>query len=244
MARMTQKRRDALKAVSRLQKRARDKEYSLRKRGAVGIRIGSPRLNYGEVRGMTTQQLKAYARRLERFNNTKMTVLQSGDVVKVEDLKKIRKNIRIYNVRIERERKRYEAAQRERVRKGLQKEVKPFPVQTVAYRRPYSAGQAESLAGKSKKWAKRDPRKLMRSRRRSAVAMLKAVGLDKEAGRISNMRTEDLEQLIDNYGLLDDVALWYRADREMMERQIRSNPDDFAIFETRTKMAIRSARNQ
>ena len=76
------------------------------------------------------------------------------------------------------------------------------------------------------------------------MAMLKAVGLDKEAGRISNMRTEDLEQLIDNYGLLDDVALWYRADREMMERQIRSNPDDFAIFETRTKMAIRSARNR
>lgn len=173
-----------------------------------------------------------------------MTVLQSGDVVKVEDLKKIRKNIRIYNVRLERERKRYEEKQRERVRKGLQKEVKPFPLQTVAYRRPYSAGQAESLAGKSKKWAKRDPRKLMRSRRRSAVMMLKAVGLDKEAGRISNMRTEDLEQLIDNYGLLDDVALWYRADREMMERQIRSNPDDFAIFETRTKMAVRSARNR
>lgn len=244
MARITQKRRDALKVVSRLQRRARDKEYSLRKRGAVGIRIGSPRLNFGEVRGMTTQQLKAYARRLDKFNTTKMTVLQSGDVVKVADLKNIQKNIRIYNARIERERKQYEGRQRERVRKGLQKEVKPFPIETVAYRRPYNAAQAQSFAGKAKKWAKCDPRKLMRSRRRSAVLMLKAVGLDKEAGRISNMRTEDLEMLIDNYGLLDDVAIWYRADREMTERQIRSNPDDFAIFETRTKMAVRSARNQ
>lgn len=244
MARMTQKRRDALKAVSRLQKRARDKEYSLRKRGAVGTRMGSPRLNFGEVRGMTTQQLKAYARRLDRFNRTPVTVLKSGDVVKVEDLRNIRKNIRIYNVRIERERKRYEEKQRERVRKGLQKEVRPFPLANVEYRRPYSAGQAQSLAGKAKKWAKSDPRKLMRSRRRSAVAMLKAVGLDKEARRISNMRTEDLEQLIDNYGLLEDVALWYRADRETMDRTIKSNPDDFAIFETRTKMAVRSARDK
>ncbi len=244
MARMTQKRRDALKAVSRLQKRARDKEYSLRKRGAVGIRIGSPRLNFGEVRGMTTQQLKAYARRLDKFNRTPLTVLQSGDVVKIEDLRKIRKNIRIYNARIERERKRYEAKQRERVRKGLQKEVKPFTLNNVKYRRPYSAGQAQSLERKSKKWAKSDPRKLMRSRRRSAVAMLKAVGLEKEARRISNMRAEDLEQLVDSYGLLEDVALWYRADREMMDRTIKSNPDDFAIFETRTRMAVRSARDK
>ncbi len=244
MVRMTQKRRDALKAVSLLQKRTRDKEYSLRKRGAVGIRIGSPRLNYGEVRGMTTQQLKAYGRRLDRFNRTPLTVLQSGDVVKVKDLKDIQKNIRTYNARIERDRKRYEKEQRERVRKGIQEEVRQFPWKRMEYRRPYSAGQAQSLAVKSKKWAKSDPRKLLRARRRSAVAMLKAVGLDKEAGRISNMRADDLEQLIDNYGLLEDVALWYRADREMVDRVIKSNPDDFSIFETRTRMSIRSVRGK
>lgn len=244
MARITQKRREALKLVSRMQKRTRDKEYSLRKRGAVGIRMGSPRLNYSEVRGMTTTQLKAYARRLEKWNTSKMTVLQSGDVVKVEELKKIRQNIKIYNTKIRRERERYEARQRERVAKGRQDEVKTYPLHEVTYRRPVSASHAKTLEAKSQKWAKRNPRKLMAGRRRSAVAMLRAVGLDKEAGRVSNMRTEDLEQLIDNYGLLDDLALWYRADHETMSRQIRSNPDDFAIFSTRTKMSIRAARGR
>lgn len=70
--------------VSRMQKRARDKEYSLRKKGATRESIGgvSPRKPWKEVKSMTAAQQQAYARQLNAWNKkARYTVAESGNVI-------------------------------------------------------------------------------------------------------------------------------------------------------------------
>lgn len=70
--------------VSRVQKRARDKEYRLRKHGATCESIGgiSPRKEWSEVKAMTPVQQQAYARQLNAWNKkARYTVVESGNVI-------------------------------------------------------------------------------------------------------------------------------------------------------------------
>lgn len=70
--------------VSRVQKRARDKEYRLRKQGATreSIRRISPRKEWSEVKAMTPAQQQAYTRQLNAWNKkARYTVVKSGNVV-------------------------------------------------------------------------------------------------------------------------------------------------------------------
>lgn len=70
--------------VSRVQKRARDKEYRLRKQGATRESIGgiSPRKEWSEVKAMTPVQQQAYARQLNAWNKkARYTVVESGNAI-------------------------------------------------------------------------------------------------------------------------------------------------------------------
>lgn len=70
--------------VSRVQKRARDKEYRLRKQGATRESIGgiSPRKSWTEITAMTPAQQQAYARQLNAWNKkARYTVVKSGSVI-------------------------------------------------------------------------------------------------------------------------------------------------------------------
>lgn len=70
--------------VSRVQKRARDKEYRLRKQGATRESIGSisPRKSWAEVKSMTLTQQQAYARQLDAWNKkARYTVVESHNVI-------------------------------------------------------------------------------------------------------------------------------------------------------------------
>lgn len=70
--------------VSRVQKRARDKEYRLRKQGATRESIGgiSPRKSWKEIKSMTPAQQQAYARQLNAWNKkASYTVVESGNVI-------------------------------------------------------------------------------------------------------------------------------------------------------------------
>lgn len=70
--------------VSRMQKRARDKEYRLRKQGATRESVGgiSPRKEWSEVKAMTPAQQQAYARQLNAWNkNARYTVVESGNAI-------------------------------------------------------------------------------------------------------------------------------------------------------------------
>lgn len=70
--------------VSRVQKRARDKEYRLRKQGAGKEAIAgiSPRKSWAEIKSMTPSQQQAYARQLDAWNrNSRYTGVKSGNVI-------------------------------------------------------------------------------------------------------------------------------------------------------------------
>lgn len=70
--------------VSRVQKRARDKEYRLRKQGASRKSISevSPRKSWAEIKAMTPAQQQAYARQLDTWNrNARYTGVKSGNVI-------------------------------------------------------------------------------------------------------------------------------------------------------------------
>lgn len=70
--------------VSRVQKRARDKEYRLRKQGATRESIAgiSPRKSWSEIKSMTSTQQQAYARQLNAWNKkARYTVVESGNVI-------------------------------------------------------------------------------------------------------------------------------------------------------------------
>lgn len=70
--------------VSRVQKRARDKEYRLRKQGATRESIGSisPRKSWTEIKAMTPAQQQAYARQLNAWiKKARYTVAESGNAI-------------------------------------------------------------------------------------------------------------------------------------------------------------------
>ena len=70
--------------VSRVQKRARDKEYRLRKQGASRESIGgiSPRKSWAEIKSMTPAQQQAYARQLNAWNKkARYTVVESHNAI-------------------------------------------------------------------------------------------------------------------------------------------------------------------
>lgn len=70
--------------VSRVQKRARDKEYRLRRQGATRESISdiSPRKSWKEIKSMTPSQQQAYAWRLDAWNrNSRYTGVKSGNVI-------------------------------------------------------------------------------------------------------------------------------------------------------------------
>lgn len=70
--------------VSRVQKRARDKEYRLRKQGATreSIESISPRKSWAEIKAMTPTQQLSYARQLNAWNKkARYTVVESRNVI-------------------------------------------------------------------------------------------------------------------------------------------------------------------
>lgn len=83
-----------------LQKRARDKEYRLRKQGASQESIDkvSPRESWSSVKAMTPVQRRRYAKQLDRFNKKSSYVgSASGDVIPKSYITQSRKLIKAHN---------------------------------------------------------------------------------------------------------------------------------------------------
>jgi hypothetical protein len=97
--------------VSRLQKRARDKEYRLRKQGAnrEAIAAISPRKPWAEIKSMTPVQLRAYAKRLDAWNRkTRYTGVKSGNVIPTKLIDQAK--------RLQQKRNQFIYSERERIR--------------------------------------------------------------------------------------------------------------------------------
>lgn len=248
MARNNASRKELLAQVSRLQKRTRDKEYHLRKRGATPVRMETPRVNWSEVKGMTTKQLRSYTNTLDSWNQQRMTVLPNGDVIPRSTITAINRNIHKHNKKAAAQRK---ALNRnisingeDRERLGLVQEAGTArasglrPIDTID--KPESASQAAMLLTRSKKWANSSYKSRLKAQRRSAVAMLRNVGMDREAAQISNMKTSNFALMVESEGLLDDLALWYHSDSNETQKEIGYDPDSYAVFASRTRDAIQA----
>lgn len=97
--------------VSRVQKRARDKEYRLRKQGATRESIEgiSPRKPWAEIKAMTPAQQQAYARQLNAWNKkARYTVVESRNAIPTNLIDQAK--------RLQEKRNRFIYSERERIR--------------------------------------------------------------------------------------------------------------------------------
>lgn len=97
--------------VSRVQKRARDKEYRLRKQGATRESIEgiSPRKSWAEIKSMTPLQQQAYARQLDAWNRkSRYTGVKSGNVIPTKLIDQAK--------RLQQKRNQFIYSERERIR--------------------------------------------------------------------------------------------------------------------------------
>lgn len=95
--------------VSRVQKRARDKEYRLRKQGATRESIAeiSPRKSWKEINAMSPAQQQRYAKRLDAWNRkARYRGVTSGNVIPTKLIDRAKRLQRDRNRFIETERKR------------------------------------------------------------------------------------------------------------------------------------------
>lgn len=98
--------------VSRIQKRARDKEYRLRKQGAnrEAIAAISPRKSWAEIKSMTPVQQQAYAKLLDTWNRkARYTGVKSGNVIPTKLIDRAKRLLKKYNQFIYSERDRIRA---------------------------------------------------------------------------------------------------------------------------------------
>lgn len=97
--------------VSRVQKRARDKEYRLRKQGATreSIEEISPRKSWAEIKAMSPAQQQAYAKRLDAWNRkARYMGVKSGNVIPTKLIDQAK--------RLQQKRNQFIYSERERVR--------------------------------------------------------------------------------------------------------------------------------
>lgn len=97
-------------ALQQAQRRARAKIRSLKARGATAAEIGAtPVLSWSEVQALSPAQRGGYYQKLKSFNQTRMHVLESGEIIKECVLLKIKRDAREINRRAMVEMKRIDA---------------------------------------------------------------------------------------------------------------------------------------
>lgn len=254
MARMTRARREALEAARTAQKRTRDKEYRLRKRGAAMVGDLSPRVSMAEVRSMSTRELRAYARRLNRFSSERSVVLESGEVIPESVIRRINRNIAEHNRKAARERERIDKVNRDLPKVGerfvqtrvsvgvdpntMQPYVEAEPGQTgatlqpiISTEPPKTAKQAMRRLKASERWAHPNYMRRTATQRRSIIEMLERIGMDAESDRVRRMSSLAVSVMVNRYGIFDEIDLWYMPNTSDIEGQIGYNPQEFRGFQ-------------
>lgn len=191
-----------------LQKRARDKEYRIRKQGASQANIVqvSPRKNWSEVKGMTKQQLNAYARRLNSFNkNSRYVGSASGDVIPKKFLTQANKLIREHNKFVASEVKRIQGIApelweqyREKQRGILKNDgigglLTPIDVSKLA--KPRSLDVAKRRVKSFEKRSRRTYNFYRKIQRKNMQAMMNQLGLYDLSDLVRSMTNEQFDVL-------------------------------------------------
>lgn len=222
-------------ALQQAQRRARAKVRSLQARGATAAEIAAtPVLSWGEVQALSPAQRGGYYQKLKSFNQARMHVLASGEIIKESVLLDIKRNAREINRRALKEAKRIDALKVNESVKGASN------ITTIAQRQKESritdaSGKAHYVRGTvygalTTLQVTEEPRtrnaaiqrneilakaaKLTFDQRRTALRgsvddMLRRIGDDATADMISKMSDEDFDVLTQRTVFVDTLAVAY-----------------------------------
>lgn len=245
--------------LSNLQKRARDKEYRMRKSGisARDVPNLSPRLPASDVMNMTSRERSAYSRKLESFlsRNVQFVALESGEGVRRDVLERTQKYAEKYNKRAERMRERIDRA---KAPKGVGTIVDRLrltgatnPVTgKVEPRRgmvqgsigelriaelPTTRAQAMKRLETVKAMAERSYKERREGLRKSVHDMASKLGDDELAERINYMSDIDFDVLVNRTNFMDTLSFEYWT---YMEELFLSDFQDKHDTEYRVTMEV------
>lgn len=203
-------------SIATLQKRARDKEYRLRKQGATfdEVRAASPRVPAKDIAKMTPGQKRSYRAKLERFNSrdNRLSVLESGEILKHADLAKFQKRVKSYNDKVERTRVQLERkAQKQGFYKGktVKNESAISGIKFLnATAKPKSKEQFRAFKRGFERLKKTSEVKRRQMLRQNAKAALCEVGLSDVAKQIDKLNNNAFDMLMtytDFWGAVNSV---------------------------------------
>lgn len=210
-----------LKEISLLQKRARDKEYKLRRNGGKqeAIREISPRKDWQEVKNMTARQRTAYAKKLEKFNarDNKLLALESGEILDYTVIRQIKNNLKDHNKRVEKFKKKlFKTATEEQKAFFREKEKGGTQIDSIAFLRerhikvmPKSLKTAKKMLESSKRLAKKNFEKNITNQRLNMIEMLNKVGRTDLANIVRTMRTDKFKKLTFFTDVWENVKILY-----------------------------------
>lgn len=258
MPRMTKARQAAISEARKAQKRARDKEYSLRRRGAAMIGEYSPREQWAAVEAMTTKEIRAYTKRLANFSSKRVAVLESGELLDEAIIKRINRNIAEHNRKAARERAKIDKVRAQLPEVGERfikskasvgvdpNTLQPYvdvevgvtgsslmPIKQTEL--PKNLTQAMRRLKKSEQWAKPNYRKQYATQRNTAAKMLRLVYLDDVASEVEQMSDLAFSVAVNRYGLFDELEVWYTDDVEVLDWQISNNRAEYEGFTQRMR---------
>lgn len=237
----------ALTKLQLLQKRARDKEYKLRRKGASPEELAkvSPRKDWAAVQAMTPAQRRSYAKKLEQFNARKNRLYVLKDRSIMTD-KQVKQYEGYYKEVIKRDRKLAAQVDRmmnkpgaERLKKAFLAEMSRDPITgkpiykgqdlTPQYKKPLPPETKRGL-----QWRMTDTRKppISQARRRAIaranmVKQLNYLGMEDMARYVKNMTRERFDVLSVRTDIWDKLALTYMP----AESQDPDHPGMTALYE-------------
>lgn len=208
--------------VRKIQKRARDKEYRLRKAGGSveSISAVSPRKPWAEVKNYSPTQLRTYTNSLNNFNkNSRYTATKSGDIIPTKMVKQITDLVKQRNKFVRKERKRIEAAspkewlEKQRKRQGILKKDNNLgllrPIDTSTMEKPSSWRSAQRRIKSLQRQRKRSYDYYRRIQRKNMMLMLKRMGYDYYAHVVRYMSNDKFDVLANVTPIWDEMSVEY-----------------------------------
>lgn len=198
----------SLDEIRKLQKRARDKEYRLRKQGASQGNIAqvSPRQDWSAVKSMNSKQRNAYAKKLGNFNKkAKLVGSVSGDVIPRKYLDQASRLIAEHNKFVRKEAKRIQGiapdlwAQYVETQKGVLKtDGIGGLLTTIDVKKMNNPRSLEAAKARVKRYEKRNKRDFAfyrKIQKKNMRAMMNTLGLYDLSELVRTMSAEQFDVL-------------------------------------------------
>lgn len=187
----------------------------------------SPVLPWSEVEKLTPQQLSAYGRRLSKFTSrdNRLTVLRSQEIVPYSLIKESKDLAREINKRVDKENRRRLKLYGDKIQLQDKINIKELPTS-----KQWAKRRVENLRRRSK----HSESYYLKVQRKNIQTQLRALGLDKEANRIGNLRADKLSWLVNNkdFNIWDLLNTYYIPNETSFEETLSEKASRQMVDET------------